>query len=281
MLEYPTINPVLLSLGPLQIRWYGLMYVIGFSAAYQLVVYQAKKFGWTRMLQQIDNLNLALIIGLILGGRLGYVFFYNPTYYFAHPLEIPATWSGGMSFHGGCLGALLAGFFFCRRNELNFWKAADLFAVTVPIGLFFGRLGNFINGELYGRITDVPWGMVFPDGGPLPRHPSQLYEAVFEGLVLFLLLWTLKAKPWKQPSSSLWQHGTLLALFLVAYGFFRFLVEFVREPDPQIGFVFLRFSMGQLLCLLMIGVGGALWLWRKSAQIKIATAGPRRTRHKR
>lgn len=281
MLEYPTINPVLLSLGPLQIRWYGLMYVIGFSAAYQLVVYQAKKFGWTRMLQQIDNLNLTLIIGLILGGRLGYVFFYNPTYYLAHPLEIPATWSGGMSFHGACLGTLLAGFFFCRRNNLNFWKAADLFAVTVPIGLFFGRLGNFINGELYGRITDVPWGMIFPDGGPLPRHPSQLYEAVFEGLVLFLLLWTLKAKPWKQPSPPLWQHGTLLALFLLAYGFFRFLVEFVREPDPQIGFVFLRFSMGQLLCLLMIGAGGALWLWRKTVQTETSPAGQRRSRHTR
>ena len=191
MLEFPTINPVLVSLGPLQIRWYGLMYVIGFSAAYQLVIYQAKKFGWPRMLQQIDNLNLTLIIGIILGGRLGYVFFYNPTYYLAHPLEIPATWSGGMSFHGGCLGALVAGFFYCRRNELNFWQAADLFVVTAPIGLFFGRLGNFINGELYGRITAVPWGMVFPNGGPLPRHPSHLYEAVLEGLVLLCLLWTL------------------------------------------------------------------------------------------
>ena len=281
MLEFPTINPVLVSLGPLQIRWYGLMYVIGFSAAYQLVVYQAKKFGWTRMLEQIDNLNLTLIIGIILGGRLGYVFFYNPAYYLAHPLEIPATWSGGMSFHGGCLGALLAGFFYCRRNELNFWQAADLFVVTVPIGLFFGRLGNFINGELFGRITNIPWGMIFPDGGPLPRHPSQLYEAVLEGLVLFLLLWTLKAKPWKQPDSPCWQHGTMLALFLTFYGFFRFLVEFVREPDPQIGFVFLGLSMGQILCLLMICGGVALWFWRKTTQAKTASPIPRRLRHKR
>ncbi len=280
MLEFPTINPVLVSLGPLQIRWYGLMYVIGFSAAYQLVIYQAKKNGWTRMLEQIDNLNLTLIIGIILGGRLGYVFFYNPAYYFAHPLEIPATWSGGMSFHGGCIGALLAGFWYCRRNDLNFWQAADLFVVTVPIGLFFGRLGNFINGELYGRITNIPWGMVFPDGGPLPRHPSQLYEAVLEGFILFLLLWTLKAKPWKQPCSSCWPHGSMLALFLTFYGLFRFLIEFFREPDAQLGFVFLSFTMGQLLCLLMIGGGMALWLWRKAASTKISLCKQRHTHRK-
>lgn len=280
MLEFPTINPVLVSLGPLQIRWYGLMYVIGFSAAYQLVIYQAKKFGWTRMLEQIDNLNLTLIIGIILGGRLGYVFFYNPAYYLAHPMEIPATWSGGMSFHGGCIGALLAGLLYCRHNKLNFWQAADLYVVTVPIGLFFGRLGNFINGELYGRITTAPWGMIFPDGGPLPRHPSQLYEAVLEGFVLFLLLWMLKAKPWKQPCSSFWPHGAMLALFLTFYGLFRFLIEFFREPDAQLGFVALRLTMGQLLCLLMLGSGMALWIWQKTAATKISPAKHRRPRHK-
>lgn len=275
MLEYPTINPVLFSLGPLHIRWYGVMYVIGFSAAYNLVAYQAKKFGWAQMLRQLDDLNLALIIGIILGGRLGYVSFYNPAYYFAHPLEIPAIWSGGMSFHGGCLGALFAGFWYCRRNDLNFWKAADLFVVTAPIGLFFGRVGNFINGELYGRVTEVPWGMVFPEGGPLPRHPSQLYEAVLEGLVLFILLWTMKARPWRKPDAPLWPHGAMLALFLTLYGFFRFLVEFVREPDPQIGFVLLKFSMGQLLCLLMICGGMVLWFGRKTAQRKISSTGGR------
>lgn len=269
MLEYPTINPILFSLGPLQIRWYGLMYVIGFSSAYLLVIRQAKKFGWDRILHQIDDLNLALILGVIFGGRLGYVFFYNPAYYLAHPLDIPAIWSGGMSFHGGCLGALLAGYVYCRRNGLNFWKTADLFAVTVPVGLFFGRLGNFINGELYGRLTNVPWAMVFPEGGPLPRHPSQLYEATLEGLILFIVLWTLKARPWQRPSAPLWPHGSMLALFLILYGFFRFLVEFVREPDPQVGLVFLIFSMGQILCLLMIGSGVALWLWRKTAHVKI------------
>lgn len=272
MLDFPAIDPVLLSLGPLQIRWYGLMYVLGFSAAYGLVTHQAKKFGWQQMLQHIDNLNLTLILGVIVGGRLGYVLLYNPSHYLAHPLEIPATWSGGMSFHGGCLGALLAGLWYCRRQGLNYWKAADLFIVTVPIGLFFGRLGNFINGELYGRITAAPWAMVFPDGGPLPRHPSQLYEAGLEGVVLFLILWGVRAKPWQQNNAN-WPHGTMLALFLLLYGCCRFLVEFFREPDEQLGFIALHLSMGQLLCLLMVGAGILLWLGRKRTE---ARGGPAR-----
>lgn len=267
MLEYPSINPVLLSLGPLQIRWYGLMYVIGFTAAYLLVMHQAKKFRWDRMFLHVDNLNLALILGVVLGGRLGYVLFYNPAYYWDHPLEIPAIWTGGMSFHGGFLGAFLAGFLYCRRTGLDFWKAADLYIVTVPVGLFFGRLGNFINGELYGRITNVPWAMVFPQGGPLPRHPSQLYEALLEGLILFLILWTMKAIPWQPARSSAWPHGVMLALFLGLYGCFRFLVEFVREPDPQIGLIGSTFSMGQVLCLLMFCAGILLWLGRKTATV--------------
>jgi phosphatidylglycerol:prolipoprotein diacylglycerol transferase len=153
---------------------------------------------------------------------------------------------------------------------LDFWKAADLFIVTVPIGLFFGRLGNFINGELYGRITPAPWGMVFPEGGPLPRHPSQLYEATLEGLILFLILWGIKAKPWQPVHSSRWPHGSLLALFLGLYGCFRFMVEFVREPDPQIGLIGSILSMGQVLCLLMLGVGILLWFGRKIATAKQA-----------
>jgi len=270
MLAYPSIDPVLLSLGPLQIRWYGLMYVIGFTAAYLLVMLQAKRFGWQQMLHQLDNLHLVLILGVVIGGRLGYTLFYNPAYYLAHPLEIPAIWSGGMSFHGACLGALLAGYFFCRRSGLDFWKAADLFIVTVPFGLFFGRLGNFINGELYGRITQVPWGMAFPEGGPLPRHPSQLYEATFEGLVLFVILWAMKARPWQPAHASQWPHGTMLALFLVLYGCLRFAVEFVREPDPQIGLIGSILSMGQVLCLLMIGAGVLLWFGRRAASTKKA-----------
>lgn len=280
MLEYPTINPVLFALGPLQIRWYGLMYVLGFTAAYLLVVHQAKRFGWDRILRQLDDLNLALILGVILGGRLGYVLFYNPAHYLAHPLEIAAIWSGGMSFHGGCLGVLLAGLLYCRRTGLDFWKAADLFVVTVPLGLFFGRLGNFINGELYGRVTTVPWAMVFPGGGPLPRHPSQLYEAALEGLVLFTLLWALKARPWQPTTASSWPHGTMLALFLFLYGLFRFLVEFVRQPDPQIGLVLWFFTMGQVLCLAMMAAGVLLWIGRKTASAGKAIADRRRFRHR-
>ncbi len=275
MLEFPAINPVLLSLGPLQIRWYGLMYVIGFSAAYILVSHQAKKFGWKQLLLHLDNLNLALIVGVVVGGRLGYVLLYNPAHYLSHPLEIPATWSGGMSFHGGLLGALTGGFLYCRRHGLDPWKVADLFIVTVPVGLFFGRLGNFINGELYGRTTSVPWAMRFPDGGPLPRHPSQLYEAGLEGLLLFLILWSLKAKPWQPatPPAKPWPHGSMLALFLALYGGCRFLVEFVREPDAQIGFIVMHFSMGQLLCALMIAAGALLWIGRKKAQAREPSAG--------
>jgi phosphatidylglycerol---prolipoprotein diacylglyceryl transferase len=268
MLDYPSINPTLLSLGPLQIRWYGLMYVLGFTAAYLLVVYQAKKFRWEKMLLHVDNLNLVLILGVVIGGRLGYTLLYNPTYYFAHPTEIPAIWSGGMSFHGGCLGAILAGLCYCRSKGLEFWKATDLYIVTVPIGLFFGRLGNFINGELFGRITTVPWAMIFPQGGPMPRHPSQLYEALLEGVVLFLILWSMKAKPWQQTNSTRWPHGVMLALFLGLYGCFRFIVEFVREPDPQIGLIGSILSMGQILCLFMICTGVVLWFERKTAADK-------------
>ncbi|WP_028318695.1 prolipoprotein diacylglyceryl transferase [Desulfobulbus elongatus] len=268
MLPYPAIDPVLLSVGPIQIRWYGLMYVIGFAAAYLLVLYQARRFHWQQLRDRLDDLHLILILGVVIGGRLGYVLFYNPAYYLAHPLAIPAIWTGGMSFHGGCLGAILAGALFCRRTRLDFWKAADLFIVTAPFGLFFGRLGNFINGELFGRITLVPWGMVFPEGGPLPRHPSQLYEALLEGLVLFAILWAVKARPWQSAHSLRWPHGCLLALFLGFYGCFRFAVEFVREPDPQIGLIGSVLSMGQLLCLVMMAAAPVLWWWRhkKAAQ---------------
>ncbi len=224
MLSYPQLDPIIFSVGPFSVRWYGLMYVIGFISAYLLVAYQAKKFGWQKLTNHLDNLNLSLIIGVIIGGRLGYVCFYNPAYYFHHPLDILAIWNGGMSFHGGCTGALIAGFLYCSRTRLHFWKAADLYVVTVPIGLFFGRLGNFINGELYGRTTTVAWGMIFPGGGPLPRHPSQLYEALLEGILLFTILWSIKSKPWAKNPGVLWPHGSLLALFLICYSVFRFIM---------------------------------------------------------
>ena len=170
MLTYPEIDPVIIAFGPLKVRWYGLMYVLGFAAAYLLVRLQLKRFRWQELGEQFDNLNFYLILGVIVGGRLGYVLFYQFSYYLRHPLEIFATWQGGMSFHGGLIGVVLFGFLFCRYRRLNFWKAADLYVVTVPIGLGLGRLGNFINNELYGRVTDVPWAMIFPGGRP-PAPP--------------------------------------------------------------------------------------------------------------
>ncbi len=254
MIPYPHIDPVIISIGPLQVRWYGMMYVLGFTATWLLVRYQIKKYDLAKLQRHFENLNFTLIISLVLGARLGYVLFYNFAYYRHHPLEILATWQGGMSFHGALIGLITGGYLFCRRNGLDFWQTADVYIVTVPIGLGLGRLGNFINGELFGRLTDVPWAMVFPGGGPLPRHPSQLYEALLEGVLLFLLLWTTKNRYWRKH----WPAGTLLALFLIFYGIFRSLVELFRQPDPQLGFLFFSLTMGQLLSLLMIIAGATI-----------------------
>jgi phosphatidylglycerol:prolipoprotein diacylglycerol transferase len=226
MLTFPNIDPVIFQVGPLQVRWYGLMYVLGFAATLLLVHHQIKKSNLKEIAVHFENPNLVLIISLILGGRLGYVLFYNLPYYLKHPLEVLATWQGGMSFHGGMLGLIAGAIIFCRRKNLDFWQVIDLYTVTIPIGLGLGRIGNFINGELYGRMTDVSWGMVFPGGGPFPRHPSQLYEAFLEGVVLFLILWFLKEKQ-KPPFS--WPPGSMGALFLVFYGVFRIIVEFFRS----------------------------------------------------
>ena len=256
MLTYPDIDPVLLHIGPLQLRWYGLMYVLGFAACYILVRYQLKERSFPELQENFENLNIALIISMIIGGRLGYVLFYNPAYYLSHPLEIAATWSGGMSFHGGTIGLVVGGWWYARKKKIPFFKAADTYMVTIPIGLGLGRLGNFINGELFGRPSELPWAMVFPGGGPLPRHPSQLYEAFFEGLVLFVLLWALRHRPYQ--GFRLWPLGSLLALFFISYGILRFLIEFTREPDAQIGLIGF-FSMGQILCCIMIVAGVLLW----------------------
>jgi len=264
MLPYPDIDPVLFSLGPVQIRWYGLMYLLGFTASYVLVKRQITEFSFTPLRDQFENLNVILILSVIVGGRLGYVLFYNLPYYLEHPLEIPATWSGGMSFHGAAIGLLAGGLLFCRWHRINFLATADLYAATVPIGLGLGRIGNFINGELFGKPTALPWGMVFPGGGPVARHPSQLYEALLEGAVLFVLLWLLRKRPWQ--NRRWWPHGSILSLFLVGYGLFRFGVEFVRQPDPQVGLVFSMFSMGQVLSAIMIAGGLALWLWLVAAR---------------
>ncbi len=256
MIPYPHIDPVIVSLGPLKVRWYGLMYVLGFTAGYILVKRQIKRFSCDWLAPHFENLNTVIILGLIIGARLGYILFYNLPYYRRHPLESLALWHGGLSFHGALIGIIFAGAWYCRRHKLGFLRTADLYVVTVPVGLGFGRIGNFINGELFGRVTDVPWAMIFPAGGPMPRHPSQLYESFLEGVVLFTVLWLLKEKHHKNH----WPAGTMLAAFLIGYGLIRCGVEFVREPDVQIGLFAGIISMGQILSALMIIAGGAI-LW--------------------
>ena len=261
MLTYPNIDPVIFHLGPLQVRWYGLMYVLGFIATYMLVRYQIRKYQIKDLAAHFENFNIALIIGLIAGGRLGYVLFYNLPYYLQHPLEIIATWQGGMSFHGGLLGFIIGGYIYCRRHRLDFWQNADIYVVTVPIGLGLGRIGNFLNGELFGRESDVPWAMVFPYGGPVARHPSQLYECFLEGFLLFAILWILKDVARKRR----WPSGTMLACFLFLYGLFRVVVEFFREPDQHLGFIIASFTLGQLLSIAMIGAAVLLFTLRKNS----------------
>ncbi|NOX26166.1 MAG: prolipoprotein diacylglyceryl transferase [Deltaproteobacteria bacterium] len=258
MLPYPNIDPVIFGIGPLKIRWYGLMYVLGFMASYFLVLRQIKQFNFKKLASHFEDLNFILLLSLILGGRLGYVLFYNLPYYLQHPAEILATWRGGMSFHGALLAVIIGGVLFCKKNKLPFWRTADIYVVTVPIGLGLGRLGNFINGELFGRVTTVPWGMIFPAGGPLPRHPSQLYEFFLEGFILFIVLWKLKDRPH-------WD-GFILACFLILYGIFRSFIEVFRQPDPQIGFLFGYLTMGQILSFLMILAGGLIILWRRNCE---------------
>jgi phosphatidylglycerol:prolipoprotein diacylglycerol transferase len=257
-LQFPQFDPVIFSLGPFHVRWYGLMYVLGFCATYILVRKQIRDFKYTSLAEHFENLNLVLILCVVIGGRLGYVFFYNFSYYLAHPLEIPATWSGGMSFHGACIALFVGGWLYCRKQKISFWKTADIYITTIPLGIGFGRIGNFINGELFGRQTDVPWAMIFPEGGNIPRHPSQLYEAFFEGFFLFGILWALRSKPWEKTS---WPHGSLFAIFLILYGFFRIIIENFREPDRQLGYLFDFLTMGQLLSSLMAGAGFLLLLF--------------------
>jgi phosphatidylglycerol:prolipoprotein diacylglycerol transferase len=251
MLSYPHIDPVILRLGPLAVRWYGLMYIIGFLVVHMLVGYQTRKYQLTKLAKQYEDLNFFLILSLILGARLGYILFYNLGYYLGHPLEIIAVWQGGLSFHGALLGMLLGGWLFCRKHGLDFLATTDVYAVPIPIGLGLGRIGNFINGELFGRVSDVPWAMIFPAGGPMPRHPSQLYECFLEGLLLFTVLWILRIFHYRRG----WPAGSLIAAFLIGYGGLRILVEQFREPDVQIGFLFNLLTMGQLLSSLMVAAG--------------------------
>lgn len=252
-MNFPVIDPVFLKLGPLQFRWYGLMYVIGFISSYFIIRNEVKRKELGLSNESVADLIFIMALGVVLGGRLGYVLFYDLGSYLAAPQRIFAIWQGGMSFHGGFIGVLLAGFWFARRNNMKFLQLSDLVALAAPLGLGLGRIGNFINGELYGRTTSVPWGMVFPAGGPLPRHPSQLYEAFLEGLVLFFLVRIL-ARRFKST-------GTATATFIAGYGLFRFIVELFRQPDSQLGVFWGFFSMGQLLSLPLFIAGTALLIW--------------------
>ncbi|MBI3376022.1 MAG: prolipoprotein diacylglyceryl transferase [Betaproteobacteria bacterium] len=253
MLVHPNFDPVAIAIGPLAVRWYGLMYLAAFAAFWWLGTRRiaAGQAQITRV--QFDDMLFFGILGVIAGGRLGYVVFYKPLYYLSHPLEIFAIWQGGMSFHGGFFGVLLAMAWFSRKSGGHWLAVMDFVAPLVPLGLATGRLGNFINGELWGRVTDVSWGMLFRGGGPLPRHPSQLYEMTGEGILLFVLLWFYSAKP--RPM------GAVSGMFLVGYGIARFACEFAREPDDFLGLLALGMSMGQWLSAPMVLAGVAMLVW--------------------
>ncbi len=260
------INPVALQLGPVAIHWYGLMYVAGFFATWYLVRQQLKTAGlWeTRVSRDAyEGLFTTLILGVIIGGRIWYTLFYNFDYYSSHPIEVLYVWQGGMSFHGGMVGPIVAGWFYCRKHDLPFLKLFDYFSTVAPLGLMFGRLGNFINGELWGRIVenpaDVPWAMVFPHAGPEARHPSQLYEMALEGIALFLLLWFVRKK--------VWPAGARVAIFFTGYAVARIICENFRQPDAQLGFLFGPVTMGMLqsLPMLLLGIGWLFYIfkWQK------------------
>jgi len=253
-LAYPSIDPVLIAIGPLPIRWYALAYIAGLVLGWayaRALVTQKAFWGGTPPFDPltIDDLLLSAAMGVILGGRLGYVLFYNAGFYLAHPAEIFAVWKGGMSFHGGFAGTALAIYVLAKRKRISVLSLADVCAAAVPVGLFLGRIANFIKPELWGRPADVPWAMVFPGAGPSPRHPSQLYEAGLEGVVLFLLLYVAVHM------GALRRPGLVAGLFAAGYGIARIACEFFREPDPQLGFLFGGATMGMLLSLPLIAVG--------------------------
>jgi phosphatidylglycerol:prolipoprotein diacylglycerol transferase len=245
MFIYPDINPVAVKIGPIKIYWYGIMYVVAFAMAWVLAVFRAHKPGsnWSR--PQITDLIFYCALGVIVGGRIGYMLFYDFTNFISNPLTIFQIWHGGMSFHGGLIGVMISLIIFAKKTKRHFFDIWDFVVPLAPLGLAAGRIGNFINGELWGRVTNVPWGMVYPRVSALPRHPSELYEFFMEGIILFIILWWYSAKPKPRMAVS--------GLFLILYGVFRFILEFFRQPDPQLGFVaFGWLTMGQLLSIPMI-----------------------------
>lgn len=260
MLPYPHIDPIALSIGPLDIRWYGLMYLLGFAGAFGLAHWRVKHHALNWSSENISDLIFFAALGVIIGGRLGYLLFYPTPSNFVFPWSIFKVWEGGMSFHGGLIGVMTALGIFAYRRHKSFWDVLDFTAPLVPFGLAAGRLGNFINGELWGRVTDVEWAMVFPTGGPYPRHPSQLYEMALEGfLLLGILLWFAR-----RPRPS----GQIAALFLIGYSICRFVVEFWREPDASVGYLWGNWlTMGQLLSLPMFLIGLLLWWIRRHADL--------------
>jgi phosphatidylglycerol:prolipoprotein diacylglycerol transferase len=272
------MDPVIFRLGSFQLQWYGLMYLVAFAVTYFLAKRRTKeepkRFPYDA--EFLKNLMTWAFFGVLLGGRLGYVFFYNFEYYLAQPLEIiipfrngpnglQFTGISGMSYHGGLIGCFIACALYCRKYKADLWNLCDLYFPAIPLGYTFGRIANFINGELWGRVTDSPIGMIFPaaPGMALPRHPSQLYEAVFEGIVLFAILWSVRKK--KLPK------GSFAGLYLIGYGFFRFFIEYFREPDAQLGlYWFGAFSQGQALCAAMIAAGILLIGWRRRVETRVA-----------
>jgi phosphatidylglycerol:prolipoprotein diacylglycerol transferase len=259
-LTFPAIDPIAVQIGPLAIRWYALAYIAGILLGWQYAVHLVKRPPYVMDRAAVDDFIVWVTVGIIVGGRLGYVLFYRPDYYIENPLEIVYLWRGGMSFHGGALGVIVAIIVFARQRRIPMFALGDIVCAVVPIGLFFGRIANFINGELFGRVSDVPWAMVFPHGGPEPRHPSQLYQAALEGLVLFAILAVLAHR------TDLRQRpGFISGAFLCGYAIARSIGELFREPDAYLGFLVGPVTMGQLLSLPMLIAG--IWL--------IATSGKR------
>jgi phosphatidylglycerol---prolipoprotein diacylglyceryl transferase len=259
VIPYPTIDPVLVSIGPFAVRWYALAYIAALLLGWRYCNMLARRWAArgtpAATPQELDDFLVWATIGVVLGGRIGYVLFYNFAFYLQHPGQALELWHGGMSFHGGAIGVFIAIALFCHQRRLLLLPFADLIACAVPIGLFLGRIANFINGELWGRPSDVPWAMIFPTGGPLPRHPSQLYEATLEGLVLFLILLILQ-----RSDAVRARRGTLCGAFLIGYGAFRIVAEFFREPDQQLGFLIAGATMGQLLSVPLI-LAGLFLIW--------------------
>ncbi|MBY6346918.1 prolipoprotein diacylglyceryl transferase [Providencia rettgeri] len=265
MLIHPQFDPVAIQLGPLAIHWYGLMYLVGFGLVW-LAGMARIRAGYTLLTRKdLEDLIFYCVLGVVAGGRLGYTLFYQPAYYLSHPLEILYVWQGGMSFHGGLIGVLVTIALFARNRQRRFLEISDFLAPLIPLGLAVGRLGNFINGELWGRPSDVSWAMVFPQVDSIPRHPSQLYEMALEGIALFILLWWFTRRPRAVGQTS--------ALFLIGYGFFRFMVEYTREPDGYLGLLSAGLSMGQWLSLPMIVAGLALFAYASKRGVTPGSQG--------